>query len=160
MHGALWVWGAMTTRQQLHRDAVAWVRRQLRRHGVRTALSERATANTLYSGDLVADGLTIGVKAARAKPRLHQVQVNGRTYSYRYSEFSWCIHTHAQRMHVGVWVLVGLDRGKRVAFVVPDSAFSRKVVRVMARGRTRLEIYRGAWGIVGGMVEARRMRAA
>ena len=123
------------TRNALHALAVEAVITRLRRRGFTVARTPRNN-QTRNPGDLVVNGLTVGVLVSRPGTNIHRVnyrRTNGTRRKYEYTEhvFHWNAHSRGvPRVGVQCWILAALTDTRTTLFVLPSSVNLAKTLRV------------------------------
>lgn len=139
-----------TDRVGLHRAAVAYVIRTLRRHG------HSVTKHARRGHDLVVDGRTVDIRAARGGEADHEVRVNGRRYKYRYRHLAFNLHRHGRypTRAPAFWICAGQDGDGSVwrYFIVPERRVrGRLTVDLLTGshlGRSLLARHEGRWDLL------------
>jgi hypothetical protein len=140
-----------TTRVQLHDQSVAHVHRILAAQGFSVQPGgRRAGARTAANRfDLIADNLTVAVRAAKRSSFSWRVAVHGRRYAYRYRGHRWNLHSRGNtRLNPDIWILVAAGERERV-FVVPGQRVRGFYTLTLREpSRTWLLIYENRWDTI------------
>jgi len=120
-----------------------------------------ASGNAATRFDLVADDLTIAVRAAKRSTFPWQVLVHGKRYSYRYQGHRWNLHSHGStKLRPDVWIFVASSKQPRF-FIVPGRRVRGFYTLTLRQpSRTWLLAYEDRWETILELAAARQRKVA
>jgi hypothetical protein len=151
------------TRVQLHNRSVQSVQQALARRGIRVepGAARAASGTGAVRYDLIAEDLTVAVRAAKRSTFPWRVFVHSKRYRYRYRGHRWNLHTHGStKLRPDVWIFVASGKSSRF-FVVPGSRVRGFYTLTLREpSRTWLLAHENRWETIHELAAARQRKVA